>query len=120
LLEALEVIKKRNEMIKNNKKYLKIINNSIKKILPEARTFLFGSILENKLVAGSDIDILILADVPKSQMKRAEITVKIEKAAKLPYVHPFDFHLLTQEEFVDWNSIYKISTKKIEDYLKNK
>lgn len=104
-------------MIKHNKKYLKRINNNIKKILPEAQTFLFGSILENKLVAGSDIDILIIAKVPKSQMERAGIIVKIEKAAKLPYVHPFDFHLLTQEEFGDWNDIYKIKIKKIEEYL---
>jgi hypothetical protein len=104
-------------MIKNNRKYLKRINTHIKKILPEAQSFLFGSILENKLVAGSDIDILIIAEVPKSQMERAGIIVRIEKGAKLPYVHPFDFHLLTQQEFDDWNSIYKLKIKKMEEYL---
>jgi len=31
--------------------------------------------------------------------KRAEIIANIEEKAELPLYHPFEFHLLTQEEF---------------------
>ena len=110
-------MRKRNDMIRNHKKYLKLINNSIHSILPDSIVYLFGSILENKLVAGSDIDILIIADAPKKHLKRAELIAEIEEDAQLPYVHPFEFHLLTQEELDDWNSIYKLKTKNITEFL---
>ncbi len=104
-------------MLKNHKKYLKEIFISIKKFLPDARVLIFGSVVEDKLVGGSDIDVIIIADVPKKHMKRAELIAKIEEDTQLSYVHPFDFHLLTQEEFDDWNSIYNLNIKAIEDYL---
>jgi len=60
-----------NDMIKNNKKFLKKIESSIKTILNDSEIYLFGSILKGDLVAGSDVDILIIADVPKKHLKRA-------------------------------------------------
>ena len=117
MLESLDVMKRRNNMIKNHKNYLKLIKTSIHNILPNSIIYLFGSILENKLVAGSDIDILIIADVPKKHLTRAEIIAEIEEEAKLPYIHPFNFHLLTQEELNDWSSIYKLKIKDIREYL---
>lgn len=117
--ENLEAIKQRNEMLKNNKKYLKEIYTSIKKVLPDSHVYLFGSILKDQLVGGSDIDILIIADVPKKHMKRAELIVEIEKDASLPYIHPFEFHLITQAEFNEWNSIYNLETKNLKSYLES-
>jgi len=105
-------------MLTNNKKYLKKIFESANRVLPNSRIYLFGSVLKNKLVGGSDIDILIIADVPKKHMKRAEIITKIELNASLPYVHPFDLHLITQAEFEDWNSIYNLTIKPMKEYLK--
>lgn len=105
-------------MLTNHKKYLKTIYKSIKKNLPNSRVYLFGSVLGGKLVGGSDIDILILAEVPEKHMRRAEIITDIEKDASLPYVHPFDFHLITQAEFEDWNAIYNLTIKPMKEYLK--
>jgi hypothetical protein len=108
---------KAKEMIKNYKEYLKIINKNIKLVLKDAQVYLFGSILEGNLVAASDIDILIIADVPKKHLKRAEIIAKIEEKSGLPLSHPFEFQLLTQEEFDTWNKIYKIKFEDISSYI---
>jgi len=108
---------KTKEMIKNHKKYLKTINKNIKLVLRESQIYLFGSILEGNLVAASDIDILIIADIPKSHLKRAEIIANIEEKSGLPLNHPFEFHLLTQEEFDTWSEIYKIKFEDISSYI---
>jgi len=108
---------KNKEMIKNHKKYLKTINKNIKLVLKESQIYLFGSILEGNLVAASDIDILIIADIPKSHLKRAEIIANIEEKSGLPLNHPFEFHLLTQEEFDTWSEIYKIKFEDISSYI---
>jgi len=105
------------KMIKNHKEYLKIINKNIKLVLNESKIFLFGSIIEGNLVAASDIDILIIADIPKNHLKRAEIVANIEESSGLPLSHPFEFHLLTQEEFDKWIEIYKIKFEEISSYL---
>ncbi len=106
-----------NEMLKNYKKYLKIINKSINTILSDSKAYLFGSVIEGNLVAGSDIDILIISNVPKKHLKRAELIAKIEVNAGLPLSHPFEFHLLTEEEFNTWIKIYKLKFESISSYL---
>jgi len=113
----LDLMIKTKEMIKNHRKYLKIINKNIKLVLRESQIYLFGSILEGNLVAASDIDILIIADIPKSHLKRAEIVATIEEKSGLPLSHPFEFHLLTQKEFDKWSEIYKIRFEDISSYI---
>jgi len=113
----LEIMLKRKEMIENYKKYLKKINKSIKSILNNSVVYLFGSVIEEKIVAASDIDILIIADIPKNHLKRAEIIANIEQKAKLPLVHPFEFHILTVEEFNVWKKIYNLKYVEITAYL---
>ncbi|MHA1192455.1 MAG: nucleotidyltransferase domain-containing protein [Promethearchaeota archaeon] len=108
---------KTKEMIKNHRKYLKTINKNIKLVLKEAQIYLFGSIIEGNLVAASDIDILIIANIPKSHLKRAEIIATIEEKSGLPLSHPFEFHLLTQEEFDKWIAIYKIKFEEISYFI---
>lgn len=113
----LEIMRQTNEFIKNHKKYLKKIESSIKLILKNSQTYLFGSIIEGNLVAGSDIDILVIANVPKNHLKRAEVIAAIEENVGLPISHPFEFHLLTQEELDIWIKIYKIRFEKISMYI---
>ena len=115
----LEIMIKTNNMIKNYKKYLKKIESSIKTFLKDSQVFLFGSIIEGNLVAGSDIDILIIANIPKKHLKRAELIAKIEENAGLPLSHPFEFHLLTQEELNTWIKIYKLRFEDISAYLES-
>lgn len=110
-------MKQTNDIIKNYRTYLKRIQKSIKIILKNSQIFLFGSIITGNLVAGSDIDILIIADVPKIHLKRAEKIAEIEENAGLPLSHPFEFHLLTQEELNTWIKIYKLRFEDITEFL---
>lgn len=91
----LDLMNKTKEMIKNHKKYLKIISKNVDLVLNKPQIYLFGSILEGNLVAASDIDILVIANIPKSHLKRADIIAQIEEKSGLPLSHPFEFHLLT-------------------------
>ena len=106
-------------MIKNYKKHLKKIEISTLTILNNSQIFLFGSVIKGNLVAGSDIDILIVANIPKNHLERAELIAKIEENAGLPLSHPFEFHLLTQEEVNTWIKIYKLKFEKISSYIDN-
>ena len=113
----LDLMIKTKEMIKNHKEYLITINKNIKLVLKESQVYLFGSVIEGNLVAASDIDILIIADIPKNHLKRAELIANIEEKSGLPLSHPFEFHLLTQKEFDKWSEIYKIKFEDISSYI---
>ena len=113
----LETMKKRREMLKNFKKYLEKINDSSKEILKNSKLYIFGSFIEGKNVGGSDIDILIIADVPKSHLIRTQIISDIEEKAGLPLSHPFEIHLLSSEEFKIWKQIYNLKFQAISFYL---
>jgi len=113
----LDLMNKTEEMIRNFREYLKKINKNINLVLKDAQVYLFGSIIEGNLVAASDIDILIIANIPKNHLERAALIANIEEKTELPLYHPFEFHLLTQEEFNKWNEIYKIKFDDISNYL---
>ena len=115
----LDLMNKTKEIIRNHRNYLKIIYTNIKLVLKESEIYLFGSIIEGNLVAASDIDILIIADVPKKHLKRAEIIALIEEKSGLPLSHPFEFHLLTREELNIWKEIYKIRFEHLSSYLES-
>jgi len=87
------------KFLKEWKKWSKKIATASKEILGECKVFVFGSIVKEKAVGGSDIDILIIhSKLPESRKKRAEIIVKIEEKAGLPLYHPFEIHLVNEEE----------------------
>jgi len=109
----LEFSKKRNNILFNFRNTLKKIKKSADYILNQYQMFLFGSALEGRLVAGSDIDVLIVTDIPKDHMKRAEIIAKIEEKARLPMYHPFEFHILDFKEFENWKNLYKLKLEKL-------
>ena len=97
---------RRAEIVRNYRKFIPNIVSAIREILGDAKVFLFGSVVEGKAVGGSDIDIMIVADV-RGNLKRSDIIAKIEEKAGLPFDNPFEFHLLTAEEFERWKRIFK-------------
>jgi len=112
----LKVLKEGNKlykMILKYEKYVKDIAISAKMILKDADIYLFGSVINNNTVAGSDIDILIISGVPKNHIIRANICAKIEELAGLPFSHPFHIHLIDYEQFKIWKKIYNIKYKKV-------
>jgi predicted nucleotidyltransferase len=110
-------MKQRREMLKNYKKYLAKIYSSSKEILKDSKLYIFGSVIEGKNVGGSDIDLLIIANVPKNHLIRTQIIANIEEKAGLPLSHPFEIHLLSSEEFKIWKRIYNLKFKDISFYL---
>jgi len=61
--------------------------------------YLFGSAVTGKLVASSDVDLLIVAKkLPKSIIGRSEIKKRIMERSNLPPVHPFEIHLVDEDE----------------------
>jgi len=87
------------ELINNWESWSKKIAQASKSILGECKVYVFGSAIKNECVGGSDIDILIIKNtIPNKKSLRAEIIVKIEDKAGLPLYHPFEIHLVNEEE----------------------
>lgn len=61
--------------------------------------YVFGSVVKDEAVACSDVDLLIVAKkLPRSHTERSGIKLKIMDSAGLPSVHPFELHLVDEEE----------------------
>ncbi|MEM1525313.1 MAG: nucleotidyltransferase domain-containing protein [Nitrososphaerales archaeon] len=94
-----DILFKRVEMIKNWKEYVINIYFAVKKILPNASVYIFGSVVKNEIVGGSDIDILIISkSIQKENLERVKIKRKIEELTNLPPYHPFEFHIVNEDE----------------------
>jgi len=101
--ESLSIYK----ILESWKDIVKALANSAKEVLGDAEVVPFGSIVEGKATATSDLDILIVTkDMPKSAMAIAQIKSKIEEATGLPPLHPIQIHLTTWQE-AETNPIYK-------------
>jgi len=95
-------------MLKEYRKYLPEIVRTCRRVLGECEVYVFGSILD-AYTGGSDIDVLICSrNLPKKLIDRARIIAEIESV--LPVFHPFEFHLVTEEEF----EFYKRHVEKLE------
>ena len=69
------------------------------KLLGSCETYVFGSIAEDKATGGSDVDLLIICrDLPEEPRRRWSIVARIEEEAGLPPLHPFEIHLVDEEE----------------------
>jgi hypothetical protein len=89
---------RRYKELLNWRLYLPSLLEAVRKILPEAEVYVFGSVLRGELTANSDIDVLI---VSKSSLgrQRFKIATAIEEQLEAPTI--FEFHFASKEE-VDW------------------
>lgn len=112
--EIYEIGKERYKLVKKYKQFLEPIKKACFDFLPNAQIYLFGSALRGELVAASDIDILIVTEKEfKNQMERAKIIIGIEDKVGLPFVHPFEFHLMSTTEYSKFVKITKTQLKEI-------
>ncbi len=92
----------RRKIIENWRFYVEKIAKACRELLGDCEVFVFGSVVEGKWTGGSDVDVLLVSDsAPLSSRERAEIKARIEEAAGLPLVHPFEIHLVSRRE-ADW------------------
>ena len=105
-----EVYERRRKYFEHLSEYLKKIKEIVKREIPDAEIYLYGSVVEDRFSIGlSDIDVAIVSDSFKDREKKLEVFGKLIKEF---FDSPFEFHVLTEEQ---WNFYKKFikSVKKI-------
>lgn len=92
---------KRQEAFKKLPMLLQTIKETVHKLDPNAKFFLFGSVLENQYNYSSDIDVLIITKLPP-----ANVNAELWKAG---IKEPFEIHVHTPKEAVWYRSRAKLA-----------
>lgn len=106
----IERIREWRRYFENTIYYLKRIRSVVKKHDPNARVILFGSYVKEELRPDSDIDVLIVTDLGRDVNRR--IKLRIEIAREIGDSTPFEIHIVSHDEYVNWYK--KIIDKYIE------
>ncbi|MEM4229421.1 MAG: nucleotidyltransferase domain-containing protein [Thermoproteota archaeon] len=99
--EGIEAAWERAKLLRSWQDWTSKIVRASNKILGDNlfNIYIFGSLVRNEALAGSDIDILIMAkELPNSLIERVKIKMDILEEAGLPLVHPFEIHLVNEDE----------------------
>lgn len=89
-------------MVRNWREVVGRVRDAVLEMFPEARVYVFGSVIEGRVTASSDIDVLIvIPGLVGGVREKAEIQAKIEDKAGLSEVNPVEFHIVTPEE-AEW------------------
>ncbi len=101
LMDAVrEIAWEEKKYFENYMHYAKLIKKKAESLLGRVEVYVFGSVVECKNTAASDIDVLIVSEnVPKSQWERAKIKGEILK--EIDVFAPFEIHLATPKQF-EW------------------
>lgn len=100
-MRGLDVAWERARVLRSWKSWLERVVEASKEVLSSnlIGIYLFGSAVVGRLVAASDVDVLVVAkSLPKSVRAKSQIKAEIEERAGLPQVHPFEIHLVDPEE----------------------
>ena len=92
----LKYVKEKEEKLKNAESYMREKINEIKKVLPDAKIFIFGSVVEGTYDIISDVDVAIVSN-------KIKITLEIQKILGTP----FEIHLFTEEEWKEYKRFTK-------------
>lgn len=95
----IEEAQREEKYFKNYLKYAKRIKKAAQELLGEVKVFVFGSILRKDEVP-QDIDILIISPKLKTSVQKSKIRVRLLR--KVGAFSPFEFHLITPEEYKNW------------------
>ncbi len=100
-MRSLDFAWRRAEILREWRSWVGMIARAAEKVLSSdlLGIYLFGSIVSGHVVASSDIDILIVSRrLPRSALARSELKRRILDEARLPLIHPFELHLVDEEE----------------------
>lgn len=93
---------KRKKYLENPIFYGRKVKRLVKKLLPDAKIMLFGSVIKGGVTPNSDLDILIISNKSFSNIFEQE-KIKIGILKHFPD-NPFEIHLITSEQFNGWYS----------------
>ena len=78
--------------------HLDFVKKQIREVFPDAKIYLFGSVVEGKVHPHSDIDLAVVTNhTPKNVKELAKIKIKILEGLEFS---PFELHILSENE---WN-----------------
>ncbi len=99
MLEVLRYRVGQARLLKEWRKWGERIAAASEKVLGECDVFVFGSVVEGESTGGSDVDVLIVSrNLPEDRRERAGVIARIEEEAGLPLYHPYEVHLVGEEE----------------------
>ncbi len=82
-------------MLKNYRKVAHLVKKIVKKFDPNAKIFVFGSVVKGKITAASDIDILIVTE--RIDLKY-DMMVEVFRLIDAP----IELHIVNEEKFKRW------------------
>ena len=86
--------------LRDHRNLVKAIKEIVRRRYENARVLVFGSVIEGRYTASSDIDVLIVADIgPEERVK-----LKVEILREIGLHIPVEIHIATPEEFERWYS----------------
>ncbi|MCF8884328.1 MAG: nucleotidyltransferase domain-containing protein [Nitrososphaerota archaeon] len=101
--------RKRIEQLKNYDVVAREVKNIVQKILGEVDVYVFGSVVEGKITASSDIDILIIVDdVSREEAYRIKTMIYQSIDA------PIELHVISSSEFENWYKKFVGKLKRID------
>jgi len=83
--------RRKAEIFRNLDKYLKTIVEAVKTLDKTAEVYLFGSVAEGRHLLSSDIDVLVVTNLPPGEI----LSTLWKKGIK----DPFEIHVVTREMF---------------------
>lgn len=114
-----DILKKRanhrQKYLDNLDFYLEEISSFFKNRLgSNTKVYLFGSVLTDDFVAKSDIDVLVVSEnAPETNRGKAELIDELDKTTSIEFVNPFEFHIVSQDDYENWYSHFIKDKKEI-------
>ncbi len=96
----LETLEEWREYYEKPLEYAEKIKSTVRKLDPEARVILFGSLVKGEMKPDSDIDVLIITRLASNVNTRMKLRVSI--AREIGDCTPFEIHIVTPEEYESW------------------
>ena len=100
--------RKRLEQLKNYRQIAQKVKEIVQKRLGNIEVYVFGSVIENKATASSDIDLLIITeniDKEEAQKLKASIMESIDA--------PIELHITSKSSFENWYKKFITKMEKI-------
>jgi predicted nucleotidyltransferase len=90
--------KRLEKIYRNPYDLLRRIKGDLRRIIPDAEVYLFGSIARGKYTMASDIDVLVIVDsTSKLNVDRVKAFIKRK------YIeYPIELHIVSRREFEKW------------------
>ena len=86
------------EYMRNYIDIAKKVKDLVRTYWPEARVYVFGSVLTGKYTAASDIDILVVLDEKPNPKEEAEVKASIYMELDAP----IQLHVISRKELESW------------------